>query len=87
MRREVGAAFALFERIPVADRVTMLGLLLAMIDFTRDEETLAAYDRKNAHQAIMFFLAPDLEAARRVRLRGPRAVPAEPDRPPPLGVE
>ena len=28
----------------------MAGLLLAMIDFTRDEGTLAAYDRMNAHQ-------------------------------------
>lgn len=42
---QVAATFTLFERIPVPDRVTMLGLLYAMLDFTRDEKTFEAYDR------------------------------------------
>ena len=50
---QVVATFSLFERIPIPDRVTMAGLLLAMIDFTRDEGTLAAYDRMNAHQLFV----------------------------------
>jgi len=50
---QVAATFQLFERIPVPDRVTMLGLLFAMLDFTRDEETLEAYDRMNAHQLFV----------------------------------
>jgi len=50
---QVLATFALFERIPVADRVTMLGLLYAMIDFTRSEETFEKYDRMTAHELFI----------------------------------
>merc|ERR1719247_409766 len=60
---QVAATFQLFERIPVLDRVTMLGLLLATIDFTRDEETLEAYDRMSAHQLfIRMGISPRLVA-------------------------
>jgi len=50
---QVGATFALFERIPVADRVTMLGLLYAMLDYTRDEATFEKYDRMTAHELFL----------------------------------
>ena len=41
----------------------MIGLLLATIDFTRDEETMAAYDRMNAHQLfIKMGISPRLVA-------------------------
>ena len=50
---QVAATVNLFERIPVLDRVTMIGLLLATIDFTRDDETMAAYDRMSAHQLFV----------------------------------
>ena len=50
---QVAATFQLFERIPVADRVTVLGLLYAMADFTRDEETFRGYDRMTAHELFM----------------------------------
>merc|ERR1719478_1873724 len=50
---QVAATFELFERIPVADRVTMIGLLAATIDFTRDEKTFEAYDRMSAHQLFI----------------------------------
>ena len=60
---QVAATFELFERIPIPDRVTMIGLLLATIDFTRDEETMAAYDRMNAHQLfIKMGISPRLVA-------------------------
>ncbi len=50
---QVAATFALFERIPVADRLTMLGLLYATLDFTRDEKTFEAYDRSSAHELFI----------------------------------
>ena len=50
---QVAATFQLFERIPVPDRVTMAGLLLAMLDYERDEATFAGYDRMNAHQLFI----------------------------------
>jgi len=50
---QVVATFALFERIPVPDRVTMLGLLYAMLDYTRDEKTFEAYDRMTAHELFI----------------------------------
>merc|ERR1719310_1486375 len=50
---QVFATFSLFERIPVPDRVTMLGLLAAMLDYTRDEETFEAYDRMTAHELFL----------------------------------
>merc|ERR1719453_1860778 len=60
---QVAATLELFERIPVLDRVTMVGLLLATIDFTRDEETMRAYDRMSAHQLfIRMGISPRLVA-------------------------
>ena len=60
---QVAATVSLFERIPVLDRVTMIGLLLATIDFTRDEKTMAAYDRMSAHQLfIKMGISPRLVA-------------------------
>merc|ERR1719460_577024 len=50
---QVAATLERFERIPVADRVTMVGLLYAMLDYTRDAETFEAYDRMNAHQLFI----------------------------------
>lgn len=50
---QVAATFELFERIPVSDRVTMIGLLYAMLDYTRDEATFEAYDRMSAHQLFI----------------------------------
>ncbi|EOD18312.1 hypothetical protein EMIHUDRAFT_349982 [Emiliania huxleyi CCMP1516] len=50
---QVLATFQLFERIPVPDRVTVLGLLYATIDFTRDEEAFRAYDRMTAHELFL----------------------------------
>ena len=50
---QVAATFQLFENIPVLDRVTVLGLLYAMADFTRDEETFRGYDRMTAHELFL----------------------------------
>lgn len=50
---QVLATFSLFERIPVPDRVTMFGLLMAMLDYERDGETFEAYDRMSAQQLFI----------------------------------
>jgi uncharacterized protein with NAD-binding domain and iron-sulfur cluster len=50
---QVLATSRLFERIPLRDRASMIGLLLAMIDFTRSEEVFAAYDRMTAHELFV----------------------------------
>ena len=50
---QVVATVDLFERVPIADRVTMLGLLYGMLDFVRDETTFEAYDRMSAHQLFI----------------------------------
>jgi hypothetical protein len=50
---QVAATFQLFENIPVLDRVTVLGLLYAMADFTRDEHTFRGYDRMTAHELFL----------------------------------
>ena len=50
---QVAATFQLFERIPVPDRVTMLGLLYAMLDYKRDAGTFEAYDRMTAHELFV----------------------------------
>lgn len=47
---QIAATISLFERIPLGDRATMLGLLYAMLDFVRDEETFEKYDRMSAHE-------------------------------------
>lgn len=50
---QVLASFSRFKRLPLADRLSITGLLLAMIDFTRDEETFKAYDRMTAHELFI----------------------------------
>ena len=52
---QIFASFKLFERLPIIDRVSMIGLLYAMLDFDRDEETIKAYDRMNAHDLFVKF--------------------------------
>jgi len=47
---QVFASFDNFKRLPLSDRASMAGLLLAMLDFDRDEESMAAYDRMTAHE-------------------------------------
>ena len=39
---QVLASFSRFKRLPLQDRLSITGLLLAMIDFNRDEETMKA---------------------------------------------
>ena len=50
---QVLASFSRFKRLPLSDRLSITGLLLAMIDFTRDEETFKAYDRMTAHELFL----------------------------------
>ncbi|QDZ23312.1 FAD/NAD(P)-binding domain-containing protein [Chloropicon primus] len=45
---QVLATFDNFKRLPVSDRATMLGLLLATLDLYRDEATFERYDRMTA---------------------------------------
>ena len=45
---QVLATFENFKRLPVSDRVTMGGLLAAILDLYRDEATFEAYDRMTA---------------------------------------
>ena len=47
---QVLATFDNFKRLPVEDRVTMAGLLGAILDYDRDDATRAAYDRMSAHE-------------------------------------
>ena len=46
---QVLATFDLFERVPVADRVTMIGLLYATIDYVSSDEPTAC-----AHGACIY---------------------------------
>jgi len=59
---QVLATFPLFERIPLADRASMVGLLLATVDcLAGDEHVQAQYDRMTAHDLfIKFRLSPRL---------------------------
>lgn len=50
---QVLATFSNFKRIPVSDRLTMAGLLYAMLDLNRDEDTFEAYDRMTAHELFL----------------------------------
>ena len=57
---QVLATFPLFERIPLADRASMVGLLLATVDcFAGDEDVRAAYDRMSAHDLFVQFRLSD----------------------------
>jgi len=47
------ATFPLFERLPLADRASIAGLLYAILDLDRDEATFAAYDRMSAHDLFI----------------------------------
>ncbi|GKY93314.1 hypothetical protein MPSEU_000299000 [Mayamaea pseudoterrestris] len=59
---QVLATFPLFERLPLSDRASMFGLLVAAVDcLAGDEKTQAAYDRMTAHELfIRFKLSPRL---------------------------
>jgi uncharacterized protein with NAD-binding domain and iron-sulfur cluster len=50
---QVFATFENFKRLPVEDRVTMAGLLYAMLDLNRDQATFEAYDRMTAHELFL----------------------------------
>lgn len=50
---QILATFPNFKRLPIPDRVTMGGLLYAMLDFTRDEKTFEGYDRMTAHELFI----------------------------------
>lgn len=53
---QVLATFPLFERIPLADRASMVGLLLATIDcLGNDVSVQAKYDRMSAHDLFIRF--------------------------------
>jgi len=53
---QVLATFPLFERIPLADRASMVGLLLATIDcLGSDEDVQEQYDRMTAHDLFIKF--------------------------------
>lgn len=45
----------LFVRLPVSDRVTLVGLLLAMLDTMRDDDVFESYDRMTAHDLFIRF--------------------------------
>jgi len=53
---QVLATFPLFERIPLSDRASMVGLLLATIDCLGGDETVKEqYDRMTAHDLFIRF--------------------------------
>lgn len=54
---QVLATFPLFERIPLIDRVSMIGLLLATVDClgSDDERVKKQYDRMTAHELFIRF--------------------------------
>ena len=53
---QVLATVPYFERLPIADRASMAGLLLATIDcLGGDEATKASYDRMSAHELFLKF--------------------------------
>jgi hypothetical protein len=53
---QVLATFPLFERIPLADRASMVGLLVATIDcLGNDESVQRKYDKMTAHDLFIKF--------------------------------
>jgi uncharacterized protein with NAD-binding domain and iron-sulfur cluster len=54
---QVLATFSLFERIPIPDRVSMIGLLVATVDClgSTDEKVKIQYDRMTAHELFIRF--------------------------------
>ena len=59
---QILATFPLFERIPLADRASMIGLLVATVDcLGGDDKVQAQYDRMTAHDLfVRFDLSPRL---------------------------
>eukprot|EP01035_Chromulina_nebulosa_P017252 gene17252-22782_t len=47
---QIFASSALFTRLPVIDRMSIAGLLYAMLDFNRNEETFEYYDKMTANE-------------------------------------
>jgi len=68
---QVLATFDNFKRLPVADRTTMAGLLLATLDLNRDPDTFKMYDNMSADELfrraglsdrlVKEFVAPTLQ--------------------------
>lgn len=52
---QIFASFDLFERLPIVDRISMVGLLYAMLDYDRSEETIKAYDRMNGITLFLYY--------------------------------
>ena len=54
---QVLATFTLFERLPIVDRISMIGLLVATVDClgSNDEKVLNGYDRMTAHELFIRF--------------------------------
>ena len=50
---QVLATFQLFERIPIEDRASIIGLLYAIIDLDKNEKTFSEYDRMTAHDLFI----------------------------------
>lgn len=50
---QVFASFHHFKRLPISDRASIAGLLYAMLDLYRDEETFKAYDRMSAYDLFL----------------------------------
>ena len=50
---QVFATFSNFKRLPVQDRLTMVGLLYAMLDFTRDEVCVCVYVCASVFNAVL----------------------------------
>jgi uncharacterized protein with NAD-binding domain and iron-sulfur cluster len=52
---QVIATQKLFERLPLLDRASMIGLLYATIDLNRNEKVFAAYDKMTANELFIRF--------------------------------
>ena len=52
---QVLASNTLFVRLPLADRATMVGLLVAMLDYNKDEKTFIKYDKMTAAELFVKF--------------------------------
>jgi uncharacterized protein with NAD-binding domain and iron-sulfur cluster len=42
-----------FERLPIVDRASIVGLLYSILDFDRSEDVMKAYDRMTAHELFI----------------------------------
>ena len=52
---QVAATLSNFKRIPYTDLLSFAGLLLAMLDYKRDDATFEKYDRMTAHELFIRF--------------------------------